>query len=234
MKKIYLLICILPLISGWAIAQNQTAVWDSTYRPASYPLLTKQFESFEHKTSDIVFLGNSITFGVDWYELLQMPQVRNRGISGDMTFGVLERLQEIIDGKPAKLFIMIGVNDILRNIPDSYIISNYNNIISRVTKGSPKTHIYIQSILPINETFTQRKNNIGKSERIIVVNQALKEIAKSYHATYIDLHTVFKTPEGFLDPSLTYDGLHLSLKGYELWKETLQKGKYLKKRGKNK
>jgi lysophospholipase L1-like esterase len=229
MKKLFLLICILPLISGWATAQDQPAAWDSTYRPATYPLLSEQFKSFKHSTSDIVFLGNSITFGVDWYELLQMPQARNRGISGDMTFGVLERLQEIIDGKPAKLFILIGVNDVLRNVPDNYIINNYNKIISRVTKGSPNTRIYIQSILPINETFAQRKNNIGKSERILAVNQALKQIAENYHVTYIDLHTAFKTPEGMLDASLTYDGLHLNLNGYQRWKETLQKGGYLKK-----
>lgn len=229
MKKLFLLICILLLISGWATAQAQPAMWDSTYRPATYPLLSEQFKSFKHSTSDIVFLGNSITFGVDWYELLQMPQARNRGISGDMTFGVLERLQEIIDGKPAKLFILIGVNDVLRNVPDNYIINNYNKIISRVTKGSPNTRIYIQSILPINETFAQRKNNIGKSERILAVNQALKQIAENYHVTYIDLHTAFKTPEGMLDASLTYDGLHLNLNGYQRWKETLQKGGYLKK-----
>lgn len=228
MKKLFLLICILPLISGWAMAQDQSAMWDSTYRPATYPLLSEQFRSFKHSPSDIVFLGNSITFGVDWYELLQIPQARNRGISGDMTFGVLERLQEIIDGKPAKLFILIGVNDVLRNVPDSYILKNYEKIVSRVQKGSPNTRIYIQSILPINETFAQRKNNIGKSERILAVNQALKQIAENYHVTYIDLHSAFKNADGILIKELTYDGLHLTIEGYQRWKEFLEKGGYLK------
>lgn len=229
MKKLLLIICLLPFMAVVSNAQEvKTQAWDSTYRPATYPLLTKQYPAFKHRKTDIVFLGNSITFGIDWYELLGLPQARNRGISGDMTFGVLERLQEVIDGKPAKLFILIGVNDILRNVPDSYIIDNYNKIVSRVTKGSPKTQVYIQSILPINETFEQRKANIHKSERIVAINVALKDIAAKYKVTYIDLHSSMKDDKGMLKSELTYDGLHLKIEGYLVWKDVLEKGGYLK------
>lgn len=230
MKRTFLLVSLFTLILGMAKAQEQPAAWDSTYRPVTYPLLTAQFKTFKHSPTDIVFLGNSITFGVDWYELLQLPQARNRGISGDMTFGVLERLQEVIDGKPAKLFILIGVNDVLRNVPDSYILRNYEKIVSRVQKGSPKTQIYIQSILPVNESFPQHKSIIQKGGRIVAVNQGLKQIAEKYKVTYIDLHSAFKNADGILIKELTYDGLHLTIEGYQRWKEVLEKGGYLKKR----
>ncbi len=227
MKRTILISCFFTLLSVWAVAQSQPAKWDSTYRPRTYPLLTEQFKSFKHSSSDIVFLGNSITFGVDWYELLQIPQARNRGISGDMTFGVLERLQEIIDGKPAKLFIMIGVNDILRNVPDQYIIANYNKMIARIKEGSPRTAIYLQSILPVNESFPQHKSIIGKGERIIAMNRQLKQIAKENNLTYIDLYSGFTGQADVLDAGLSYDGLHLNLNGYLRWKEILEKGGYL-------
>ncbi|MDX9881077.1 MAG: GDSL-type esterase/lipase family protein [Prolixibacteraceae bacterium] len=228
MRQTVLTFCAFLLFSGFALSQTQPAAWDSTYRPSSYPLLTRQFKYFKHHKSDFVFLGNSITFGTDWYELLELPQARNRGISGDMTFGVLERLQEIIDGKPAKLFIMIGVNDILRNVPDRYIIENYHKMLSRVRKGSPRIKIYVQSILPVNESFPQHKSVIGKGVRIVSMNRELQQIAVEYGATYIDLYSAFESPEGILDAGLTYDGLHLNLEGYLRWKETLQKGGYLK------
>lgn len=236
MKKItkWFAIALIVLFAGsWLSAQSQIAPWDSTYRPASYPLLTKQFTSFAHSSKDIVFLGNSITFGVDWYELLQEPHARNRGISGDITFGVLQRLQEIINGKPAKLFILIGINDILRNVPDSLILRNHRKIIERVRSGSPATRIYLQSILPLNESFPQHKSIVGKSGKVLEINQSLKELAQKSGVTYVNLHPSFCDKNGNLASDLTYDGLHLSLEGYQLWREVLYSNDCLKRKVKS-
>jgi len=224
------IILILLSAGNWVSAQDLVAGWDSTYRPVTYPLLTRQFKSFAHSSKDIVFLGNSITFGVDWYELLQEPNARNRGISGDITFGVLQRLQEVIDGKPAKLFILIGINDITRNVPDSLIIRNHKKIIERVQAGSPGTKIFLQSILPVNDSFPQHKSIAGKSNKVLEINRALKEVAREYHVNYIDLHTAFCDKEGKLASGLTYDGLHLSLEGYQLWRELLYRNGCLKRK----
>jgi len=92
-------------------AQQQTTI-DSAVRPGSYKLKVGQFRSYPNSKKDIIFLGNSITAGAEWSELLQNQHARNRGISGDITFGVLERLDEVTEGKPAKVFILIGINDI--------------------------------------------------------------------------------------------------------------------------
>src|SRR5687768_14696187 len=126
MKKLAFLFLLLPAIYS---ASAQTAKWDSTFRPNNYDLKKELFRSLRNTDKDVVFLGNSITAGVDWNELLQMNEARNRGISGDITFGVLERLNEVIEGKPAKVFILIGINDISRNIPDSLIVENHKKIV---------------------------------------------------------------------------------------------------------
>src|SRR6476660_6151380 len=135
-------ISLLALFFSLAILTRAQEKWDSTYRPGSYQLKVDQFRSFPNSKNDVIFLGNSITAGTDWNELLRLPQARNRGISGDITFGVLERLDEVTEGKPAKIFILIGINDVSRNIPDSVIIANYHRMIDRIRKASSATRIY--------------------------------------------------------------------------------------------
>lgn len=159
------------------ISQAQTATWDSTHRPGNFALKVAQFKAYPNSTKDIIFLGNSLTANTDWTELLGLPQAKNRGISGDITFGVLERLNEVIEGQPAKVFILIGINDISRNIPDAVIIRNYYKMIKQLKAGSPKTKIYFQTLLPTNETFKKFPNHYGKEAHILAVNTALKEMS---------------------------------------------------------
>lgn len=70
------------------------------------------FETLPTSKDDIIFLGNSITNGCEWAELLGNAHAKNRGISGDTTNGVLDRLHVITAGKPSKVFLLIGINDL--------------------------------------------------------------------------------------------------------------------------
>ncbi len=204
----------------------QTVKWDSTYRPTIYAQKVAQFKMHPNATSDVIFLGNSITDYVDWNELLQLRKARNRGISGDITFGILERLQEVTEGKPAKIFILIGINDIARNIPDSVILDNYKRIITGIKSSSPKTKIYFNSILPVNKTFTD-KAHFNKDEHIASINEGLKKLCATSKITYINIHDAFLDADKKLDKRYTYDGLHLNAEGYKLWAGLLQP--YVKK-----
>ena len=209
-------------------ASSQAKTWDSTFRPNSWNLKVQQFRDYPDSKKDIIFLGNSITAGVDWNELLQNAQVRNRGISGDITFGLLERLDEITKGKPAKIFILIGINDISRNIPDSIILRNYQTMIDRIQSESPSTKIFLQTILPVNNDFPV-KTQFNKDEHIAFINQQLKKIAEREKIRMIDLHKEFLGADNKLEKKYTYDGLHLNAEGYKKWAEILKMGKYLVK-----
>ena len=224
MKNIILLLtCVSFAVTGF----SQTSKWDSTFRPNNYELKVEQFRSFPNSSKDIIFLGNSITAGTDWMELLGRTDVRNRGISGDITFGVLERLDEITEGKPGKVFILIGINDISRNIPDSVIMNNYRKIVQRIKKESPKTKIFFHTLMPVNNEFTQFKNHYNKDEHILFVNEGLKKMVGQEHITVIDLYPHFLDADKKLDKKYTIDGLHLTAAGYKVWAELLKKGKYL-------
>lgn len=206
-------------------AAQQT--WDSTYRPEIYPLQVALFRSFEHSSKDLVFLGNSITFWGGWNELLHSDRVKNRGIPGDITFGLLDRLDEVVNGRPAKVFILIGINDIARNIPDSVVLCNYRRIIKAIKAGSPKTRIFFQSILPTNGAAGKLTAYYNKQEHIKSINASLKKITDEEDIGFIDLYSLFVDEDGNLPRKLTFDGVHLTKEGYDRWVKLLRGGGYV-------
>ncbi len=225
-NKILITLTLLLVIS-FSQVNAQTVKWDSTYRPGKYKEIVTKWKTEETSKKDYVFLGNSITAGTDWAKLLSLPQAKNRGISGDITFGVLERLQDIIDGKPKKIFILIGINDISRNIPDSVILGNYKKMVDRIRKGSKKTQIYFNTLLPVNASFEKFKNHYGKDEHILYLNSEIKKLVAK-NVTVIDLYSQFLDKDNHLRAELTKDGLHLIPEGYKVWADFLNSTGYLK------
>jgi len=181
------------------------------------------FEKLPNSENEIIFLGNSISDGCNWNELLNDNRIKNRGISGDVTDGVLDRLDEITESKPAKIFIMIGVNDLACGKSVEYVISNYQKILERIVTASKKTKIYVQSVLPVNDAFQKFENLVNKTKQILAVNNNLKKMSKKYGATYIDLFSLFSIDGDKLNPKYTNDGLHLTGEGYLLWKSVVEK-----------
>ena len=216
-KRMLGLVSCIAVISLNVNVLAQTATIDSAVRPAAYKLRLDLFKRYPNSSKDIIFLGNSITQGVDWAELLQNPNCKNRGISGDITYGVLERLGEVTEGKPAKVFVLIGINDIEHNIPDTLIVNNYRRIIRQIKVASPKTKIYFHTLLPVNNEFTQFKKHYNKDEHIAFVNTELKKITEAEKITLIDLHPHFLDASNKLDKRYTQDGLHLNADGYQVW-----------------
>lgn len=221
-----LLITNILFIFIFTAASAQVVKWDSTYRPGKYAELVAKFKADPKSKKDFIFLGNSITAGTDWAKLLDLPQAKNRGISGDITFGVLERLQDVIDGKPAKIFILIGINDISRNIPDSVILRNYKTMITRIRKGSKKTKIYFNTLLPVNTAFEKFKKHYGKDEHILWLNDEIRKF-ESKNVRVVDLYPNFTDQDKHLKAELTKDGLHLLPAGYQVWADFLKRSGYL-------
>lgn len=217
-------ICLIFLLSP-VCANAQGTKLDTSYRSKGYGERLEKFKAEPFAKHDIVFLGNSITAGTNWAKLLDMPNAKNRGISGDITFGVLNRLQEIIDADPHKIFILIGTNDISREIPDSMILQNYKRMVERIKAGS-SSKIYFFTILPVNQHTNFQKHK-GKAVHINWVNSEIKKLATK-NVKVIDLYRYFVDAEGQLKENLSYDGLHLNEAGYQEWAKVLRAGNYLK------
>ena len=174
---------------------------------------------------DIVMLGNSLTEnGGDWAARLGNKNVRNRGIIGDEVMCVYDRLHQILPGHPAKLFLLIGVNDVSHDLTTDTIVGMIRVTVERIRKESPDTKLYLQSLLPINESFGRYKRLAGKTNMIPEINKQLEELAKEKGLTYINLFPLF-TEKGsnVLRAELTTDGLHLKEEGYKIWVKAIRK-----------
>jgi lysophospholipase L1-like esterase len=217
-SKAGITLIILLCISNISIGQ---AAYDSSYRFYYYDQKLSMFEKMPDTKNEIVWLGDSITDGGEWSELFPKQNTLNRGISSDNTFGVLHRLNEVTRRHPKKIFLLIGINDIARNIPVDVILGNYQKIVERIKQESPSTKIYIQTLLPTNNSFTNFPNHQNKTDKVLAVNNGLKTIAAKQSATLIDLYTAFLDAEQKLDKQYTNDGLHLMGAGYQHWKNIL-------------
>ncbi len=199
------------------ISDAQTQKYSTFYMQRS-----SLFNKLSITSKDIVFIGNSITNGAEWNELFPQKRVKNRGISGDTSEGVFDRLDAVVKGKPAKIFILIGVNDISREIKVETIVLNMKQIVEKIQKESPKTKIYIQSILPVNPDFEMFKGHM-KPELIKEINQFYQNIAQKYKVNYIDLYSHFlEDGTDKMNKKYTNDGLHLLGEGYLLWREIVK------------
>ena len=176
------------------------------------------FEILPDTKNEIIFLGNSITDGSEWSELLQNPRAKNRGISGDTSEGVLFRLYQITRVQPAKVFLLIGINDLSKNISPDTVYANICKIVSTIRTKSPKTKVYVQSILPVNNTFKTFATHTSRTPQVKDINGRLKNICPKLGATFVDLFNELKNPnDDLLNPLYTNDGLHLLGEGYKVW-----------------
>lgn len=212
-----LIICILVLCTTILYAQQIT-------KPSEYHFQKKSlYELLPVTSDDIVFLGNSITDGGEWAELFDNKNVKNRGISADRTYNVLERLDPIIKGAPKKVFLLIGINDLGAGFSSDVVLENTAKIIDRFQKESPRTKLYIQSILPVNNAFEKYAKRHGtKAAEIKEVNNSLIEYCKYNNVIYIDISTPLSDSEGRLNAKYTNDGLHLMGEGYLIWRDTIK------------
>lgn len=195
--------------------------------PDHYNKMTVVFRSEPKKPGAVIFLGNSITEGGDWKKLLQDSLVLNRGISGDNTFGLLARLDEITRHQPSRVFLLIGVNDLSKNIPPAVVIQNIFSVVGIIRAASPKTQVFVQSLLPVNPGHAKFPKRFNKQADIETINAQLKKYQEALHYTYIDLFTRFLDASMKLDIRYTYDGLHLNAAGYTHWVGILKKEKWL-------
>lgn len=176
------------------------------------------FEELPISSKDIVFVGNSITDGGEWSELLGNKNVKNRGISGDITLGVYDRLESITKGKPKKVFILIGVNDLARKSTIDEIANNIELVVRKIKEDSPKTEIYLQSVLPMSDEPKTFQGHTSRYSEVKPLNALLQKLANDESLTYIDLYTHFIDPStGKIDLKYSNDGLHLMGAGYKLW-----------------
>ena len=177
------------------------------------------------KDPDVLFLGDSIVEYFPLYELLKTPKtVINRGIRGYRSDLLLEHLESFLFGQAVdKIFLLIGTNDIGKEIPQQETVKNVENIIQTITRNYPLAEICLLSVLPVNETATYKKRVHRRSnQKIQALNHAYQELASAYmNVTFLNIYDNLLDEAGQLKESFTTDGLHLTVAGYQVLAERI-------------
>jgi lysophospholipase L1-like esterase len=179
-----------------------------------------------HPQNLTILAGDSLSL---WFPVELLPAHRNwlnQGISGETSTGLLKRLKLFNPTSPQTIFVMIGINDLIRGASDEVILENQKQIILYLQRAHPKTQIVIQSILPHGieqATWEGREKLLAiPNSRIRQLNHQLQRIAANKGVKYLDLYPLFANQQGELRPELSTDGLHLSAQGYLVWSSALQ------------
>jgi len=176
------------------------------------------FEMLPPKDGAIVMLGNSITAGGEWTELLDNPNVINRGIPGDHCDGMRERLDEVLRHRPSKLFLMAGVND-LAFLPPAKVWPKFERLVNEILTKSSTTKLYLQSVLPVNNIVSPTPVD---NEDVQALNARIKEFALAKNLIFVDVNSVLRDLDGNLDAAYTLDGVHINGAAYLKWASLLK------------
>jgi lysophospholipase L1-like esterase len=162
---------------------------------------------------DVVMIGDSLTERADWEDLFPKLRIANRGIGGDTTDGVLDRIDNICATEAKKAFIMVGINDFSRGYSVELALENYIEIIKRLRACGVKP--YVQS------TVLASKNKKSLNIKAAELNRLLEEATIENGVEFIDVNSGLTEGE-LLNDKFTRDGLHLNGDGYGAWRDILQ------------
>lgn len=204
-------------VRSWLVARG--VMRDEAKERFEFAYTANKLELFERlpvSPGDVLFVGDSLTDGGLWHELLADARCKNRGIAGDTSAGVLARFERLLAGQPAVICLLVGVNDLLKGVPVETVAENHQRLLDLATARSPRTRMIVQSCLPLDPATLGE----GSNEAIRKLNDRLRAQAAAAGAEYVDLYSAFER-DGRLDPATTHDGLHLNGEGYIRWRDIL-------------
>lgn len=210
--------CILLLVVALSVLTALAQANQDVY----YVRRVTLFDQLTVGKKDIIMLGNSLTDGAEWNELLNNRHVKNRGIVGDIIQGYYERMEPILKGQPKKIFILGGVNDVSHDVSGDSIARAMEKLIVLIKTRSPRTKIYLQSMLPFNNEVRLWKYLKDREQVVVDGNRALEQVARRQGVTWINLYPLFVDDNGRLRAEYTNDGLHLMGPAYLIWRDAIK------------
>ena len=220
-----LVIAIVVLSIGLYTANMRKASWEmSEYY--NNKVTSFGIQNANLSKGQIVFVGDSITdlYVLDEHYGSLQRACYNRGIGGDTTSGVLERLQvSVFDLAPSTVVLMIGTNDVNGGLPEDEILGRYRQIVETITATLPNAQLYCVSIIPQNKQLETYSNiKVDHTTQVILrLNAQIRQLAGSNGAVYIDLFPLLADGDNFLLPQYNDDGLHLNPTGLAVWTSQL-------------
>ncbi len=160
----------------------------------------------------IAMMGDSITYGGRWSELLGREDVSNHGVIGNTTAEIVDRMPEVYREQPRICFVMAGVNDIAKGIPVEVVFTNIRLIVQGLR---------VRQIIPVLQStlFTRIPRYNRRIERL---NTMLAAYGRKYRVDFVDLNATL-AHNRLLERKYTFDGIHLRANAYEKWRRELKR-----------
>ena len=179
---------------------------------------------------DIYFVGDSITrrwgaldypqFLANWRQNFYGWNAANFGWGGDRTQNILWRLQNgELDGlNPKIIVIQAGTNNVGATPGDaakmSDIVRGIKALIDVCRSKVPQATIVLTAIFP-------RNDNRAVLPEIARINRAIAQFADGRTVRFVDITDKLADSDGTLHDGISPDGLHLTIKGYQIWADAL-------------
>lgn len=173
-----------------------------------------------------VFFGDSITELCPVEDLYAAytrktgVPIINRGISAETTDSMLKRIEKtVLVMEPKNLVMLMGINDIAAKVDNQQIVNNIKQMITLTKQQSPKTHIILQAVYPINKTdreslFDKFQLRDRDNQTIDELNEMLESLAKEEKITFLNVNSYLMDKNKELKKEYTFDGLHPNMQGY--------------------
>ena len=168
----------------------------------------------EYFSKDL-FMGDSITEAISYYEVLDDPSVIAK--KGETTLKAQESIDAVVSKNPERIFMMYGMNDLLYFSNSSDFIKEYSKLIAEIQKKLPEAKIYVQSILPVEEKAVS-KNKMFSRNRVNDFNKAIDKMTNDLGVNYIDLTSIIESKDSFYES----DGIHPKPNFYNIWLDYLK------------
>ncbi|MCS7459642.1 GDSL-type esterase/lipase family protein [Paenibacillus doosanensis] len=161
--------------------------------------------------SQSVFLGDSITEGLSYHELLDEANVQ-AGAGKTAEFALASNdVEELAARKPQHVFIQLGSDDILwpTDDPKAYSLKFYGQLIDQIRSKLPDAQITILTVTPVT---AEAEKEEPRYRNIADYNGGLKELAAKKQTAFTDLSPIFAGHPNLHDA----DGIHFNAEYYSL------------------
>ena len=175
------------------------------YYDAKIVLYQQENAKYADYEVDVAFIGDSLTDGYDLAKYYPQYVTANRGIGGDTTYGVEERLQvSLFDLKPKVVVMLIGANNMDK------MFDNYESILISLKENLPESKIVLLSLTAMGGEHWGPKNQLAAYN-----NVKIKLYAQKYGFEFVDLFSALYDVEiGEVYEGYTVDGGHFTHEGY--------------------
>ena len=191
--------------------RDETEKMIREYYAAKLETYREENEKYDDYEVDVAFIGDSLTDGYDLKTYYPDLLTANRGIGGETTHGLEDRLGiSLYELKPKVAVMLIGGNNL------DTMLDNYESILIGIRDNLPETKVILLSLTSMGKTLAE-KNKIAAYNNVTV-----KKLADKYGFAYVDLYTpLFDEVTGEINSLYTTDGAHLTHEGYTVFTSTV-------------